>query len=132
MVILCSHRVQCCPWPFCCPAQAGGFSLSVAGVCSPDSRTFLRELNARILPNTIVSPRIAMRSDVVEGGIGAVLFRDGGNPYTYGGMIPEHLAYQLISIQETEIPREQRNKQAQLLAILIALLMWQDGVKGCS
>ena len=65
-----------------------------------------------------------------EGGVGAVLLREGDLPYTYGGMVPEHLAFQLLFMQEGQKRKEQRNTQAELLAVLVAILMWHDDLQG--
>ena len=35
-----------------------------------------------------------------EGGVGAVLLREGDLPYTFGGMVPDHVTFQLLSMQE--------------------------------
>ena len=67
-----------------------------------------------------------------EGGVGAVLLREGDLPYTLGGMVPEHLAFQLLSMQEGHKKKEQRNTQAELLAVLMAILMWHDDLQGQS
>ena len=61
--------------------------------------------------------------DKKEGGVGSVLLREGATPYTFGGMVPEHLTFQLLSMQETEEAKTQRNTQAELLAILMSILM---------
>ena len=51
---------------------------------------------------------------------------------TFGGMIPPHLSYQLLYMQETGEVKKQRNTQAELLAILMSILMWHQSLKGCS
>ena len=64
--------------------------------------------------------------DKQTGGVGAVLLREGATPFTYGGMIPPHLSYVLLSMQEESKEKKQRNTQAELLAILMAILMWHE------
>ena len=49
--------------------------------------------------------------------MGAALLLEGGRPRTFGGMIPPHLAYQLLSLQEQDVPKKQRNTPAELVAI---------------
>jgi hypothetical protein len=47
-------------------------------------------------------------------------------------MVPEHLTFQLLSMQETEEAKTQRNTQAELLAILMSILMWHKDLQGQS
>jgi len=47
-------------------------------------------------------------------------------------MIPPHLSYVLLSMQEEDKEKRQRNTQAELLAILMAILMWHDDLRGNS
>ena len=70
--------------------------------------------------------------DKQQGGVGAVFLREGATPFTYGGMIPPHLSYVLLSMQEEAKEKKQRNTQAELLAILMAILMWHDDLRGNS
>ena len=70
--------------------------------------------------------------DKKEGGVGAVLLREGSSPQTYGGMVPQHLAYIFLSMQEEDKEKRQRNTQAELLAILMSILMWHDDLRGNS
>ena len=67
-----------------------------------------------------------------EGGVGAVLLRDGGNPYAFGGMVPHYLRHYLMCEQELPTAKKQRNTQAELFAILMALLMFHEDLKGNS
>ena len=64
-----------------------------------------------------------MGSAKKEGGMGAVLLREGDLPYIFGGMVPEHLAFQLFSMQEGKKEKEQWNAQAELFAVLMTILM---------
>ena len=70
--------------------------------------------------------------DKREGGVGAVLLREGATPYTFGGMVPLHLAYILLSMQEEDKEKKQRNTQTELLAILMAILLWHEDLRGSS
>ena len=85
-----------------------------------------REKRHVLLPDGYWDP------DQKQGGVGAVLLREGQCPLTFGGMTPPHLAYQLLYMQETDEEKKQRNTQAELLAILMSILMWHQSLKGCS
>lgn len=45
-------------------------------------------------------------------------------------MVPEHLAFQLFSVQEEKKVTEQRNMQVEFLAVLMAILKWHEDVGG--
>ena len=62
----------------------------------------------------------------------AVLLREGDLPYTFVGMVPAHLAVQLLSMEEGKREKKQRNTQAELLAVLMAILMWFEDLEGQS
>ena len=58
-----------------------------------------------------------------KGGVGAVLLREGDLSYTFGGLVHEHFVFQLLSMQEGKKEKEQRNTQAEFLAVFMAILM---------
>ena len=61
-----------------------------------------------------------------------MLLREGSSPHTYGGMVPQNLAYILLSMQGEDKEKCQRNTQAELLAILMSILMLHDDLRGNS
>ena len=67
-----------------------------------------------------------------EGGIGAVLLLPDGPPRVYGCMLPHYLRKQLRTSATGEEEKQQRNTQAELLAILVVLLTWGQLLQGCS
>ena len=77
-----------------------------------------------LLPDGYWSPEAA------NGGIGGVLLLEGKQPQTWGCMIPDHLAAQLLSQSDGVCNKVQRNTQAELLAVLTTILTWRDELAG--
>lgn len=78
-----------------------------------------------LLPDGYWSPEQA------NGGIGVPLIEH-KRPQTWGCMMPDHLAAQLLLSSEGVSTKVQRNTQAELLAVLTTILTWRNLLEGTS
>ncbi len=85
-----------------------------------------RRRRAALFPDGYWNP------DKAEGGVGALLLVEGARALATGAVVPQHLAAQLLAIEDGRVgARAQRNTQAELLAVLVALLTWSEDLRGC-
>ncbi len=64
--------------------------------------------------------------------MGAPFFLEGARAHVTGAMVPQHLAAQLLAIEDGRVEAKvQRNTQTELLAVLVALLTWSEELRGC-
>ncbi len=70
-------------------------------------------------------------SGTATGGIGALLLLEGARARAIGDFVPPHLVTQLLTAEpDAHEAKVQRNTQAELLAILCALLTWPGQLRG--
>ncbi len=85
-----------------------------------------RRRRAALFPDGYWNP------DKAEGGVGALLLLEGAQARATGAMVPQHLAAQLLAIEDGRVEAKvQRNTQTEFLAVLVALLAWSEELRGC-
>ncbi len=82
-------------------------------------------------PRAALFPDGYWDSGTASGGAGALLLLEGAQHRAIGDMVPSYLTAQLLlAAADEEVAKVQRNTQAELLAVLAALLTWPEELRG--